>query len=353
MKGFAILDINKTGWIEKDRPVCGPLDAICRPIALAACTSDVHSVESQAARDRKKNLVLGHEGVGEIVEVGALVKDFKPGDKVIVPAVTPNWSDLASQAGYSIHSGGMFGGLQFNTKGGMFAEFFHVNDADGNLALLPEGMDLGVAAMISDMVPTGLHGAELAEIKYGDTVCVIGIGPVGLMAVRGAVLMGASRVFGVGTRPDCVRVAKEYGATDFISYKDGPLDQQVLEKMNGKGVDKVIIAGGTNDTFEEAIKMVKPGGKIGNVNYLDQGDYIKIPRLAWGLGMGHKQINGGLMYGGRLRMERITSMVTYGRIDPSPLITHRFEGLDAIGEMLQLMIDKPSNLIKAVTVIKW
>lgn len=351
MKGFAILDVGKAGWIEKERPTCGPMDAICRPVVLAACTSDVHSAHSAAAADRKKNLILGHEGVGEIVEVGSMVKDFKPGDKVIVSAVTPNWSDVASQAGYSIHSGGAFGGLTFNVKGGMFAEFFHVNDADGNLAHLPEGMDPGVAAMLSDMVPTGFHGAELAEVKFGDTVCVIGIGPVGLMAVRGAVLMGAARVFGVGTRPDCVRVAKEYGATDFISYKDGPLDKQILEKTNGKGVDKVIIAGGTNETFEEAVKMVKPGGKIGNVNYLDQGDYIKIPRVAWGLGMAHKQINGGLMYGGRLRMEKLAALITYGRVDPSSLITHRLEGLEAVGEMFKLMEDKPSDLIKAITVI--
>ena len=352
MKSFAMLGIGKAGWIDAPRPECGPMDAICRPIALAACTSDVHTVYEGALGDLK-NLILGHEGVGEVVEVGSLVKDFKPGDKVIVPAVTPNWSDVASQAGYSIHSGGMLGGFIFSVKGGMFAEFFHVNDADGNLGLVPEGMDLGVAAMVSDMLPTGFHGAELAEVEYGDNVCVIGIGPVGLMSVRAAVLKGAARVFGVGTRPDCQRVAKEYGCTDFVSYRDGPLDEQILAQTNGKGVDKVIIAGGDNDTFEEAVKMVKPGGKIGNVNYLGEGDYIKIPRVAWGLGMGHKMINGGLMYGGRLKMEKLASLITYGRVDPSPMITHRFEGLEAVEEMLELMNNKPKDLIKAVTIINW
>ena len=351
MRGYAVLGVGKAGWVEKERPECGPLDAICRPVALSLCTSDVHWVEDEDGAHRN-GLVMGHEGVGEIVEVGSLVKDFKPGDRVIVPAVTPNWSDVASQGGYSVHSGGLFGGLAFSKKGGMFAEFFHVNDADGNLTHLPEGMDLGVASMVSDMMPTGFHGCELAEIEFGDTVCVIGIGPVGLMAVRAAVLSGASRVFGVGTRPDCIRVAKEYGATDFISYKDGPLDKQVRELTNKRGVDKVIIAGGTNDTFAEALKMLKPGGKIGNVNYLDKGEYIKIPRLAWGLGMGHKQINGGLMYGGRLKIEKMVSMINYGRVDPAPLVTHRYEGLDALPEMMQLMIDKPADLIKAVTIIK-
>ena len=352
MKGFAMLGVGKAGWIEKERPECGPLDAICRPIALAACTSDVHTVY-EGALGELNGLILGHEGIGEVVEVGFLVKDFKPGDKVIVPAVTPNWSDVASQAGYSIHSGGMLGGFNFSVKGGMFADFFHVNDADGNLALVPEGMDLGVAAMVSDMIPTGFHGCELAEVEYGDTVCVIGIGPVGLMSVRGAVLKGASRIFGVGTRPDCIKVAQEYGATDFISYKDGPLDKQILELTGGKGVDKVIVAGGTCETFEEAVKMVKPGGKIGNVNYLGEGDYIKIPRVEWGLGMAHKLINGGLMYGGRLRMEKLSSLIVTNRVDPSLLITHRFTGLEAVEEMLELMRNKPKDLIKAVTVIDW
>jgi threonine dehydrogenase-like Zn-dependent dehydrogenase len=351
MKGYAVVGYNKADWVEAKYPVCGPMDAVCRPIALSFCTSDVHWVEDEDGTHHH-GLIMGHEGVGEIVEVGSLVRDFKPGDRVIVPAVTPNWSDVASQAGYSVHSGGLFGGLAFAKKGGMFAEFFHVNDADGNLARLPEGMDPGTACMVSDMMPTGFHGCELAEVGFGDSVCVIGIGPVGLMAVRAAVLRGAARVFGVGTRPDCVRVAREYGATDILNYRNGPLDRQIHALTGKKGVDRVIIAGGDNETFEEAVKMLKPGGKIGNVNYLTKGDYIKIPRLAWGLGMGHKQINGGLMYGGRYRLEKYLSLIEYGRVDPAPLVTHRFEGLDALPRMLALMKEKPADLIKTVTVIK-
>ena len=353
MKAYAMLETGKTGWIEKERPKCGPLDAICRPLALAPCTSDVHTVWENALGPRT-NLTLGHEGVGEVVEVGELVKDFKPGDKVLIAAITPDWSSIAAQGGYPMHSGGMLGGWKFsNIKDGMFAEFFHVNDADGNLAHLPEGMDLGVATMLSDMIPTGLHGVELAQVEYGDTVCVIGIGPVGLMSVRGSVLKGASQIFAVGTRPNCVNVARQYGATDILSYKDGSLADQILDKTNGQGVDKVIIAGGTVETFDDAIKMLKPGGFIGNINYLGSGDYIKVPRVDWGVGMGHKTISGGLMLGGRRRLEKLASLITTGRIDPNPLITHRFEGMDAIEEMLFLMKDKPADVIKPVTIIKW
>jgi threonine dehydrogenase-like Zn-dependent dehydrogenase len=299
-------------------------------------------------------MILGHEAVGEVVEVGNLVKDFKKGDKVIVPAITPDWNSLAAQAGYSMHSGGMLGGWKFsNFKDGVFSEFFHVNDADGNLALLPEGVDPADATMLSDMVPTGFHASELAHVEYGDKVCVIGIGPVGLMCVRGAVLKGASHVYGVGSRPNCAQIAKEYGATEIINYKNGSIVDQVLALTKGAGVDKVLIAGGDNDTFAEAINMLKPGGAIGNVNYLGEGDYIKIPRVAWGVGMGHKLINGGLMPGGRLRMEKLVSLMQTGRLDTSKLLTHRFDGFDKIGEALELMHNKPKDLIKPVVTIKW
>ena len=352
MKGFAMLKIGEVGWIEKEVPACGPLDAICKPLAIAICTSDVHTVWEGAVGDRR-NMILGHEGCAEIVEVGSEVKDFKPGDRVLVPAITPDWNSLEAQAGYSMHSNGMLAGWKFsNFKDGLDSEYFHVNDADGNLAHMPEGMNLVEACMLSDMVPTGFHGVELADVQFGDEVLVIGIGPVGLMSVAGAALRGASRIIAVGTRPNCVEVAKKYGATEFISYKDGPIADQVLAKTNGRGVDKVIIAGGTVDTFDEAVKSVKAGGKIGNVNYLGSGDVISIPRVEWGVGMGHKQIVGGLMPGGRLRMEKLGALVSAGKVDVNLLGTHVFEGWEHIPEALQLMKDKPADLIKPVVILE-
>lgn len=298
-------------------------------------------------------MILGHEGCAEVVEVGELVKDFKPGDRVLVPAITPDWNSLEAQAGYSMHSGGMLSGWKFsNFKDGVFSEFFHVNDADGNLALLPDSINTVDACMLSDMVPTGFHGVELADVQFGDTVLVVGIGPVGLMSVAGASLRGAARIIAVGTRPNCVEAAKKYGASDFVNYKNGPIHEQVLAMTNGKGVDKVVIAGGEVDTFATCVKCLKPGGKIGNVNYLGKGDYIDIPRVEWGVGMGHKQINGGLMPGGRLRMEKLGALVAAGKLDVSPLSSHIFEGWENIEKALFLMKEKPADLIKPVIKIK-
>ena len=124
----------------KRKPDLGPKDALVTPLVLSPCTSDVHTVWAGAIGERT-NMVLGHEAVGEVVAIGNAVKDFKPGDKVVVPAITPDWNTLEIQNGYHQHSGGMLAGWKYsNIKDGVFSDYFHVNDADMNLALLPEGI---------------------------------------------------------------------------------------------------------------------------------------------------------------------------------------------------------------------
>ena len=350
MKGFAMLEIGKVGWVEKPKPVCGPMDAVCRPLAAAVCTSDVHTVWEGAVGERH-DMILGHECCAEVVSVGELVRDFKPGDRVLVPAITPDWSSLEAQAGFAMHSGGMLAGWKFsNIKNGVFSEFFHVNDADGNLAHLPERMDITECAACS---PTWCRPAFMArswpDVQFGDTRAASSASDrSGSWRWPVRQLRGAARILAVGTRPVCVEAARKYGATDFISYKNGPIDEQVLALTGGKGVDCAIIAGGDVDTFIPVVKILKPGGRIGNVNYLGSGDYVKIPRADWGVGMGHKLINGGLMPGGRLRMEKLAALMTSGRLDVKPLITHVFDGWDKLPQALQLMKDKPQDLIKPV-----
>ncbi len=351
MKGFAMLRIGQTGWVEKEIPACGPMDAICKPLALAPCTSDVHTVWAGAIGDRR-DMILGHEAVGEVVEVGKLVRDFKVGDRVLISAITPDWNSLEAQEGFAMHSGGMLSGWKFsNFKDGVFAEYFHVNDADGNLAHLPEGMDLGAACMLSDMIPTGFHGAELADIQFGDHVAVIGIGPVGLMSVAAAAIRGAANIYAVGSRKNCCDLAMEFGATEIINYRQGDIVEQILEKTSGRGVDRIIVAGGDNATFAQAIRMLKPGGVIGNVNYLGEGDTIGLPRVELGCGMGHKKIVGGLMPGGRLRTEKLARLIQAGRIHPEKLVTHVFHGLENVETALMLMKDKPADLIKPLVLM--
>lgn len=345
-----MIGVNKVGWIEKKKPEIGPFDALVHPLAVSPCTSDIHTVFEGALGERN-DMILGHEAVGQVVEVGSEVKDFKIGDKVVVPAITPDWRSMDAQRGFPQHSNGMLAGWKFsNFKDGVFAEYFHVNDADMNLVYLPDEIPVEVAVMISDMVTTGVHGSELADIETGSSVVVIGIGAVGLMAIAGAKLHGAGRIIGVGSRPVCVEAAKFYGINDIVNYKNGDIVKQIFELTDGKGVDHVIMAGGGTDTLAQAIKILKPGGVVSNVNYHGSGN-LEIPREEWGCGVAHKTIKGGLCPGGRLRMERLIDLVKYNRLDPAKLVTHVYHGFDHIEEALLLMKNKPRDLIKPVVII--
>ncbi len=298
-------------------------------------------------------MVLGYEAVGVVEEVGSLVKNVKIGDKVIVPAITPDWDDEAAQRGYPSQTTEPLGRWKFsNFKDGVFGERFHVNLADANLALMPEGLSDEAAVMLVDMWSTGMMGSENADIPLGRSVLVIGIGAVGLSAIAGAALLGAADIYAAGTRPVSVKVAKEYGATEIINYREAPIDEQVRELTDGAGVDSVIIAGGNlSNTWKEAIASAKAGGTVSNVNYLNGGDNVLLPRVEWGCGMSNINIKNGLCPGGRVRMERLARLALTNRADPKLLVTHRFKGLEKIEDALYLMKDKPKDLIKPIVKI--
>ena len=347
MRGYGMLSVGNPGWMEKEKPVAGPLDAILKPRMVAPCSSDTHTMHGGSGPN--ENLILGHEVIGEVVEVGALVQNFKPGDVVVVPCVTPDWMAPGIQAGkYNAHDHGMLSSFKFLlSKDGVFAEYFHVNQADANLTLLPEGVSMEAALMTVDMMSTGFHAVELAEIGFGETVVVIGIGPVGLMAVAGARLSGAGRIIGVGTRPNCVKIAREYGANDIISYKDGDIVAQVMEITSG-GADKVIIAGGNAETFRQAVEMTKAMGIISNVNFFDVTEVLSMPAYSWGLGMANKDIRGGFCPGGAQRSRKMMEIIKYAPFDTTKLITHEFEGFDKIEDAFLLMDSKIPELIKPI-----
>ncbi|MGI6731578.1 MAG: zinc-binding dehydrogenase [Anaerovoracaceae bacterium] len=352
MRGFGVFEKGKVGWMEKPDPVCGINDVIVQPIALAPCSSDVHTAMEMEG-DYLKNRILGHESIGVIIEAGSNVKDYKVGDKVVIPCTTPTWDHPDIQDGTHQDAGGLFTAINFSSyEDGTFAEKIRVRSADMNLAMLPEGMAPETACMVVDMMTTGFYGPELADVKFGDTVVVYGIGPVGLMAVAGSKLRGAGRLIAIGTRPNCIEIAKEYGATDIVSYKDGNVVDQIMELTNGKGADAAIVAGGGMEALNNAVASVKFGG--GTVGMLDviTGEANMVLNNMYIAGfLAHKTIKGGLCPGGRKRMERLLAMVEAGRVDPSLLITHRFNGFDSIEEAFHLMVNKPRDLIKPVVTI--
>ncbi len=309
IRKFAALGNGKAGWLEKKAPVCPARGALLRPLAVAPCTTDVHTVFDDFSG---KKTMLGHESAAEILEVGPMVRDFRPGDKVIVPSITPDWSDVYSQDGAGTHCyGELFGGRDvLNT---CFSEKYSVTDADGNLALLPEGMTPEEGAMLSDMAATGFTAADCAGINFGDTVAVIGIGPVGLMAVAACAIRGASYVYAVGSRKACVKAAKYYGANEIASYKDGDIADQIMAFSNGRKMDKVIICGGGVSCYAESLKLLRNGGTVVNAAYLRTKENISIPLELFGGGIANKKIIGTATSGGRAYMERLARLVTSGR----------------------------------------
>ncbi len=352
MKGYAVLGRGKHGWIHVKEPVPGLLDAIVRPIAVSPCSSDIHYMKT--FDESKPSVILGHEAIGEVVEVGKLVENFKVGDKVAVSPSTPNWCHIGVQTrGNSAHGERLMGGFKFvGEKHGVFAEFFSVNNADGNMVKILDGVSDEEALMSVDMMNTGFYGAEIADIQYGDSVVVIGIGPVGIMAVAGAKLRGAGNIYGVGTRQCCVRLAKEYGANSIINYKEGDVAEQVIEIEGGK-VDRVIIAGGGAASLNQALRMVAPNGVIANIEYMDKMDVFKFPASFWGLGMSDVKIVGGFCPGGGYRLNKLMKLIRAKKIDPSRIMNYRYEGFDKIPDAVEIMDIKPDNLVKPGVFIEW
>lgn len=349
MKAFCLKCPGEVGFVEVEEPQITPYGAIIKPTAISPCSSDVHTVWGGGS-PKAPNLILGHEGIGEILETGEYVQDFSVGDIVAIPAITPDWREVDIQNGNFNHAGKPFSGHKLGRSvSGEFAERFLIADADTTLAKIPEGVSIKQALMSVDVVTTGFTGAEAANIKIGDTVVVIGIGPIGLMSIAGASLMGAARIIAIGTRPKCVELAKYYGATDILSYKDGDVVNKVLEMTNGKGADSVIIAGGNDEVFTQAFDMVCYGiGTVSNINYFGGTGTLGFPKFSGGRGMAGKTLHTSLCKGGRARIERIFNMIRFGRLDPEPLITHELYGFEKINEALLLMKEKPNDLVKVM-----
>jgi threonine dehydrogenase-like Zn-dependent dehydrogenase len=199
MKALVMRGLHDVAEMERPIPVAGPNDAIVRTTVAMVCTSDCHTIEGGLGE--LKDRVLGHEAVGVIHELGSAVKGFRVGQRVAVNAITPCYKCENCQRGFTSQCQVMLGGYKFTAqKDGNMAEYFHVNDAEANLALIPDGVSDEAACYTTDMMSTGFKGAENARIPLGGSGVVFGMGPVGLMAVAGTRLLGAGLVIAV----DCV-----------------------------------------------------------------------------------------------------------------------------------------------------
>ena len=332
---------------EVDRPRPGPGEALIRITLTTICGTDVHIVKGEYPV--RPGLTLGHEPVGVIEELGAGVTGYEIGERVLVGAITPCGQCHACLSGHLSQCGHgtgteALGGWRFgNTINGAQAEYLLVPSAQANLAKIPDDVTDEQVVLLADIASTGFSGAESGKVRIGDTVVVFAQGPIGLCATAGAKLMGAAQVIGVESDPVRLAMSRRMGADITIDFTKVDVVEEVMRLTGGYGADVAIEALGTQQTFETALRTLRPGGTLSSLGVYS--GKLEIPYAAFAAGLGDHRIVTTLCPGGKERMGRLIAMVRSGRFDPTPLITHRFP-LSQIGEAYRVFSNRLDGVLK-------
>lgn len=310
---------------EVPRPHAGVGQAVIRVTLTTICGTDLHILRGEYPV--RPGLIIGHEPVGVIEELGAGISGYEIGDRVLVGAITPCGQCLACLSGHLSqcgHGGGYeaIGGWRFgNTINGAQAEYLLVPFAQANLAKIPANLTDEQAVLLADIASTGISGAEAASVRIGDSVVVFAQGPIGLCATAGAKLMGASLIIGVDGDDNRLTMSARMGADIVLDYRKVDVVAEV-KRLTGGGADVAIEALGTQQTFENSLRCLRPGGTLSSLGVYS--GKLQMPYDAFAAGLGDHRIVTTLCPGGKERMRRLLSLVESGRFDPTPLITHRF-----------------------------
>lgn len=343
MKAVVFRGKDRLAIEEVPKPVPKAGEAVIRITATTICGTDVHIVRGEYPV--KAGLTLGHEPVGVIDELGAgLENDYIAGQRVIVGAITPCGQCFYCLNGAHSQCGGALGGWRFgNTINGAWAEYLLVPDARANLAVIPGTLADEDVLLCPDIFSTGLSGAESGNIRVGDTVAVFAQGPIGLCATLGAKLKGASLIIGIDSIPERLRMARTFGANITLNVKDGDPVPAIKKLTEGRGVDVAIEALGQQQTFESALRAIRPGGTLSSLGVYS--GKLVAPYEAFYAGLGDQRIVTTLCPGGKERMRRLMSMIEHHRVDLSPLVTHHF-ALDDIEEAYGLFSAQRDGVLK-------
>ena len=331
---------------EVPRPHADAGEAVIRVTTTTICGTDVHIVKGEYPV--RPGLVIGHEPVGVIDELGLGVTGYEIGERVLVGAITPCGQCRACLSGHLSqcgHGGGYeaLGGWRFgNTIDGAQAEYLRVPSAQANLASIPDNVSDEQVVLLADIASTGFGGAESGQIRIGDAVVVFALGPIGLCAVAGARLMGAALIVGVDSDPVRLAMAKRMGADVALDFTQVDIIAEV-KRLTGGGADVTVEALGTQGTFENALRCLRPGGTLSSLGVYS--GKLEMPYDAFAAGLGDHRIVTTLCPGGKERMRRLIATVESGRFDPLPLITHRF-ALDDIVAAYDLFSNRREGVLK-------
>jgi threonine dehydrogenase-like Zn-dependent dehydrogenase len=329
---------------------------LIRITTTTICGTDVHILKGEYPV--AKGLTVGHEPVGVIEKLGSAVTGYQEGQRVIAGAICPNFNSYAAQDGapsqdgsYLVASGrcGCHGykataGWRFgNMIDGTQAEYVLVPDAQANLAPIPDGLTDEQVLMCPDIMSTGFAGAENANIKIGDTVAVFAQGPIGLCATAGARLRGATTIIAVDGNDHRLGIARQLGADVTLNFRNCDVVDEIRKLTGGRGVDSSIEALGLQSTFEQALRVLKPGGTLSSLGVYSTD--LTIPLDAYAAGLGDHRINTALCPGGKERMRRLMAVLESTRLDLRPLVTHRYL-LDDIVAAYDLFANQRDGVLK-------
>ena len=349
MKAAIFVEPNRIVLDEKPIPEVGPLDALIRITTTTICGTDVHILKGEYPVAR--GLTIGHEPVGIIEKLGSSVQGYREGQRVIAGAITPSGYSAACLCGCSSQDGagtkhgfkGM-GGWRFgNTIDGAQAQYLLVPDAMTNLAPIPDGLSDEQVLMCPDIMSTGFSGAESGTVRIGDIVAVFAQGPIGLCATAGAKLMGATTIISVDSVPARMEISRAMGATHVVDFSKGDPVAEIMRLTDGRGVDVAIEALGRQQTFESALRVLRPGGTLSSLGVYSTD--LKIPLDAFLAGLGDHTIRTTLCPGGKERMRRLMEVIASSRLDTRPLVTHRFK-LDDIEKAYDLFANQRDGVLK-------
>lgn len=292
-------------------------DVVVKITKTTICGTDLGILHGKTP-SVKPGTTLGHEGVGIIETTGDSVRNFKKGDRVIISCITSDGScEYCKKQMYShCEDGGWILGHLIN---GTQAEYVRIPHADNSLYLIPEGSDEEALVMLSDILPTGHEiGVQYGRVKPGDTIAIIGAGPIGMSALLTAQFYSPAKIYMIDIDENRLKMSKKFGATDIINSSEEDAVKKILSETKD-GVDVAIEAVGVPGTFDICQRIVRPGGHVANVGVHGKPVEFQIQDL-W---IKNITITTGLVNTNTTPM--LLKTVSSGKLKPAQLITHHFK----------------------------
>jgi alcohol dehydrogenase len=324
MKALVYRGPGKKSWEEVPDPVVlQPTDVIVKMVATTICGTDLHILKGDTP-EVEVGRILGHEGIGDITEVGAGVTQLAVGDRVILSCVSSCGQCSNCRQGLYSHCldpeglagiGWIFGYMIDGTQ----AEYVRVPFAENSVYKLPDGVSEAEGILLSDILPTGFEiGVQYGQVNPGDVIAVIGSGPVGLSAVMTARLYGPSKIIAIDLDEARLKRALDFGATETVNSADADWKKQVFALTDGAGVDVAIEAVGLPQTFTMATEIVRPGGSVANIGVHGKPVELALNEL-W---IKNIDISMGLVNTNTLGM--LLKLVAEHKLPAEKFVTHEF-----------------------------